>query len=949
MKFNPIFITTKRKEAPMTYALVGKTAQAMLLFFALAMNCTASAFSQTVMFATNAGGQEYTFSGVRYAADSLYAGGSTWQHWDNNLEIRGTSEDALYRSHRYGDFSYDIALANGTYDVTLKFVELGYSMSGARKFDVAIEGQTVLDDFDIIAQSLAQGDSGYAWAVDRVVQVIVNDGELNISFISETGSPPPLVSAIAVRGTSSSQPPTITSHPSNQSVQEGNTATFAVAATGNPAPSYQWQKNNVNIGGATSASYTTPATVLSDNGSTFRCVVSNTVGSLTSNSATLTVTAAPQAPAITVHPTNQSVAAGQNATFSVSATGSAPLTYQWKKNGADVGINATSYTLSTTLGDSGSLIHCVVSNAYGSATSNTATLTVTSSPPPTSGEGYIKYHDSAGNPQNSKLYQKDGLIGFNTQTPSNDFSVNGNFTVENSAAQITSMGVSKAGSIVEFNSDLSKAQIVLGRIDGHGRFNIENRDGQAIYFSKSGDLMVINSDGNVGIGASDPTDKLQVLGGISSGLADSLDGKITLYSQGSFGSYNISSTNQNYLRFFRKRTDGTETENMTFDANGNVGIGIANPRTRLMVSGAPNISGSGSVGSLLETFDTTATGFNTAYGGIAFGSTPGYDFSIGKKTVNNSTYLQMRRQDGLELMTLDAAGKVGIGRNDPDYTLDVKGQLRLDNSPQALTTLRLENASIMDLSVGAAGGYLASDHILAFHAGGSERMIVTSDGYVGIGTTNPGKLLHLHGAAGASNIMITSSTSSANGRIGVSGSDDGFMQLANNQGAQTVALNASGTSYFNGGNVGIGTNSPTSKLDVNGTIKATEIIVALSSGADAGGDDKKAPSDAKGKPASSDADDKATAKPAGGRNGWPDFVFASDYSLMSLDELAQAIKDQKRLPGIPSAQEVETHGLNLGEMQAMLLQKIEELTLYLIDLKKENESLKNRVSEIERK
>ncbi|MEK9139245.1 MAG: immunoglobulin domain-containing protein, partial [Bacteroidota bacterium] len=85
-------------------------------------------------------------------------------------------------------------------------------------------------------------------------------------------------------------PPTITTHPLNQTVTEGQTATFSVTATGTPSPTYQWQKNNVDISGATSASHTTPATILADNGATFRCVVSNVAGTVTSNSATLTVT-----------------------------------------------------------------------------------------------------------------------------------------------------------------------------------------------------------------------------------------------------------------------------------------------------------------------------------------------------------------------------------------------------------------------------------------------------------------------------------------------------------------------------------------------------------------------------------------------------------------------------------------------------------------------------------
>ncbi|HEX8141886.1 MAG TPA: PQQ-dependent sugar dehydrogenase [Pyrinomonadaceae bacterium] len=88
---------------------------------------------------------------------------------------------------------------------------------------------------------------------------------------------------------SNQTPPVITAHPSNQTVAVGQTATFSVTATGSAPLSYQWQKNGVNINGATSATYTTPPVAASDNGAQFRCIVSNNSGSATSNSATLTV------------------------------------------------------------------------------------------------------------------------------------------------------------------------------------------------------------------------------------------------------------------------------------------------------------------------------------------------------------------------------------------------------------------------------------------------------------------------------------------------------------------------------------------------------------------------------------------------------------------------------------------------------------------------------------
>ena len=176
-------------------------------------------------------------------------------------------------------------------------------------------------------------------------------------------------------------PPAITTQPTSQTVVAGQAATFMVAASGTAPMSYQWQKNGARIAGATSASYTTPATATADSGSTFDVVVSNSAGSVTSSAATLTVTAAVVAPTITTQPANQTVTAGQSATFSVVATGTAPLSYQWQKNGANIaGATSASYTTpATATADNGSTFDVVVSNSAGSVTSNTATLTVNAS------------------------------------------------------------------------------------------------------------------------------------------------------------------------------------------------------------------------------------------------------------------------------------------------------------------------------------------------------------------------------------------------------------------------------------------------------------------------------------------------------------------------------------------------------------------------------------------
>ena len=107
----------------------------------------------------------------------------------------------------------------------------------------------------------------------------------------------------------------------------------------------------------------------------------------------------------------------------------------------------------------------------------------------------------------------------------------------------------------------------------------------------------------------------------------------------------------------------------------------------------------------------------------------------------------------------------------------------------------------------------------------------------------------------------------------------------------------------NDGNVGIGKENPTDKLEVNGTIHAKEVRVDV--------------------------------------QGWPDYVFEKDYQLPTIEEVETHIKEKGHLPNVPSAADVETNGLKLAEMNVKLMEKVEELTLYIIDLNKKVKQLED--------
>jgi hypothetical protein len=129
-----------------------------------------------VISAINAGGPKYTDGqGLAYRGNTQF---STGYAYTTTAAIAGTTDDPLYQSERYGDFSYGIPVANGDYLVTLKFAEIYWTQPGQRVFNVLLEGVKVISKLDLVAKV------GPKAAYDVTLPVHVTDGKLNIAFRS---------------------------------------------------------------------------------------------------------------------------------------------------------------------------------------------------------------------------------------------------------------------------------------------------------------------------------------------------------------------------------------------------------------------------------------------------------------------------------------------------------------------------------------------------------------------------------------------------------------------------------------------------------------------------------------------------------------------------------------------------------------------------------------------
>jgi hypothetical protein len=343
---------------------------------------------------------------------------------------------------------------------------------------------------------------------------------------------------------------------------------------------------------------------------------------------------------------------------------------------------------------------------------------------------------------------------------------------------------------------------------------------------------------------------------------------------------------------------------------GNVGIGTSNPQTHVHVVGSSDqfltlhksTSGLGSVGiNLLRGATNSMTDWRVVNADGNF------------KILRNIDNFQT---DGTECLTISTVGNASFGPAPPVSRLNVNG-------PNNITL-----AAYGDLTIGdAAGANVSYDDNDIFarnganpstlrmqYFGGNVSLCQNSDGKVGIGTSIPEVKLQIVGGndvnlAGGGQLIL-GNTGSQNLAL-----DDNEIMARNNGGVAPLYIQGNGGDVMiipnEGGQVGIGVISTNSlpvgyMLAVDGKIISEEVRVELS------GD-------------------------------WPDYVFENDYKLLPLEVLENQIKEIGHLPGIPSAAEVEVHGFELGDMQKRMMEKIEELTLYIIEANKKIERLEQRI------
>jgi hypothetical protein len=320
--------------------------------------------------------------------------------------------------------------------------------------------------------------------------------------------------------------------------------------------------------------------------------------------------------------------------------------------------------------------------------------------------------------------------------------------------------------------------------------------------------------------------------------------------------------------------------------SGNVGIGTAAPIYPLTLNGS---SETGIVAVV------NSTNIFASHGGWGLGAGR---FGIGNGTVP-TLVINTTANGGA------AVGNIGIGTTTPKTKLQIAQDMSMNadvDAQQLSITGATDDAKrlVMGYDVNGAGfGYIKSGW---YQHQWTNLALQPQGGNVGVGTTTPQSKLEVNSNVYTSTKLITfagAEPTRFNANISYSSSNSTL-----SFGTRNDNTNYENTLNLRDNNVGIGTISPDARLTVNGTIHSKEVKVD-------------------------------TSIPV------PDYVFASNYKLPSLEETKAFIDKNKHLPDIPSAKQMEKDGIKLGTMNILLLKKVEELTLHLIAQKEENQRLKD--------
>jgi hypothetical protein len=399
--------------------------------------------------------------------------------------------------------------------------------------------------------------------------------------------------------------------------------------------------------------------------------------------------------------------------------------------------------------------------------------------------------------------------------------------------------------------------------------------------------------------------------------------------------------------------DGAATDNAAiYHLNGNVGIGTATPTYKLDIMAPVNVWKARFQGPdgyiVLGPANTDWAHIYTDRPNFIFNA--GIYSTTGVYSSYSTADLTLQTSGTSRLTVANATGHVGIGTIAPAFPLDIQGSgARLRNistASGAYSTFRMQGpdytngleidffgnnniASDINWSYGGGAGSAAIVNVnakpLVFGTNNQGRMLIDGNGKVGIGTSSPSHALTI--STTAQEVLRLSSASHAILDINSGTGLNSYVRFKNNETdrwdlTSETTGNLRFYSYASAqpgirmmitpeGNVGIGTTTPGSfKLAVNGKIWTQEVNVAMT-------------------------------------NPGPDYVFEKEYDLLSLPELEAYINQNKHLPEVPSAKEMEKDGLNLKEMNLILLKKVEELTLHLIETNKKSEEQQKRIEKTE--